>query len=117
MLAELAALATACPQLSFNLAVSFKVYGSEADVDPRGEQLGAAIAAAKLLGRPPVPLPVDWAATTAQYCGPHLRIVDPARFGRPGNWDSWEVAADVPEVAVATVTLVQNSAPCKAASR
>lgn len=109
VLPVLAGLAAAHPQLTFNLAVSFKIYGGDsepAQVDPRGEQLALAIEAAALLGRPPTPLPPDWPLISS-WCGPHLRIVDPAHFGGPGGaWGSWEAEEDVPEAAVATVAAV-----------
>lgn len=78
VLPQLAALAAAHPSLTFNLAVSLRIYTDP--VDPNGEQIALAVEAAKLLGRPPTPLPPDW-DTVAPYCGPHLRMVDPARFG------------------------------------
>ena len=71
--------------------MSLKIYTDP--VDPNGEQIALAIAAAKLLGRPPKPLPPDW-EIVAPCCGPHLRMVDPARFGAPGAWESWESEGD-----------------------
>lgn len=114
VLPKLQEIADAYPQLTFNLAVSFKIYASAAVVvEPQGEQMALAIEAAKVLGRPPTPLPEDWAAVCS-YCGPHLRIVDPARFGSAGAWESWESEDDVPAdtvnhiLAIATRVIVEN---------
>lgn len=111
VISKLQALADAYPQLTFNLAVSFKIYagaGTAAPlVDPRGEQMTLAIEAAKLLGRPPSPLPKDWAAVRS-YCGPHLRIVDPARFGSPGAWSSWESEDDIPDDTVTHIAAIAS---------
>ena len=56
----------------------------------KGEQMTLAIEAAKLLGRPPVPLPPDWGETKA-WCGQHLRIVDPQCR------ETWAEESDVPD--------------------
>jgi sugar phosphate isomerase/epimerase len=108
---KLAEIANAHPQLTFNLAVSFRVYAGLVDpsvvVDPMGEQMTMAIEAAKLLGRPPTPLPADWGAVGA-YCGPHLRIVDPTRFGSPGSWGSWESESDISDEVVQHVSALAS---------
>ena len=44
-------------------------------------------------GRPPSPLPPDW-ATVGPFCGPHLRMVDPQCR------DTWLTESDVPAAAV-----------------
>ena len=71
---NLAAVADAHPAITFNLAVSLKVFSDAGD--PKGEQMALAMKAARILGRPPQPLPPDW-DRHGRWLGPHLRIVDP----------------------------------------
>eukprot|EP01047_Picozoa_sp_COSAG01_P054034 COSAG01_NODE_5856_length_3989_cov_4.375321_5_plen_138_part_00 len=80
---NLAAVAAAHPRLTFNLAVALRLFG-DSPVDAQGEQIARSIEAAKILGRPPTPLPADWeVACGSSNCGPHLRMVD------AGCRDTW----------------------------